>query len=137
MAAEYKLIDNSPAYLSELNTKVQVALDACAEQAVSHAKSIITRNKRVDTGMMRNSVAKGVVGETAYIGTNMPYAVYHELGTGIYASQGGGRRTPWTFVGRDGKRHWTRGVKPIHFIRDAIADHEAEYRQIIEQEMKK
>ncbi len=134
---DFKLIDRSPEYLSELRGKIGVALEAAAVQSESHAKSIITQEKRVDTGALRNSVTHSVSGDNAYIGSNLEYAVYNELGTGIYASQGGGRQTPWYFVGRDGKRHRTVGMKPIHFLKRAIEEHQSEYKSIIEQTMKK
>lgn len=136
MAGEVKLTDNSPQYLSELQKSIEAAMEACATQAESHAKSIITREKRVDTGMLRNSVAHTVSGDTAYIGSNLDYAVYNELGTGIYASQGGGRQTPWFYKDRNGVTHRTRGMKPIHFLKRAIEDYKDEYKSIMERIMK-
>lgn len=134
---EIKMTDNSRQFLSELHSKIGVALEAAAIQAESHAVRIITQEKRVDTGAMKNSISHSVSGDTAYIGSNLEYAVYHELGTGIYASQGGGRKTPWFYVGRDGKKHRTVGLKPIHFLKRAIEENVSEYKAIIEQEMKK
>lgn len=134
---EFKLTDHSPEYLAELRGKIAIALEAAAVQAESHARSIITQERRVDTGALRNSVTHSVSGDNAYIGSNLEYAVYNELGTGIYASQGGGRQTPWYFVGRDGKRHRTVGLKPIHFLKRAIEENITEYKAIIEHEMKK
>ena len=135
--ADFKLIDKSGEYLAALRGKIDIALETCATQAESHAKSIITREKRVDTGMLRNSVSHAVDGNTAFIGSNLEYAVYNELGTGIYASQGGGRQTPWMYTDRNGKAHWTRGMKPIHFLKRAIEENKKEYQRIIEQEMKR
>lgn len=134
---DYKLTDRSAEVLAELRGKTDAALEAAGTQAESHAKSIITQEERVDTGALRNSVSHAVSGEAAYIGSNLPYAVYNELGTGIYASQGNGRKSPWYYVGRDGKRHRTVGLKPIHFLKRAIQEHTAEYKKIIEEIMKK
>lgn len=134
---EFKLTDRSPQVLAELRSKIGIALEAAAVQAESHARSVVTQEKRVDTGALRNSITHSISGGNAYIGSNLDYAVYHELGTGIHASQGGGRQTPWFYVGRDGKTHRTVGLKPIHFLKRSITEHIEEYRAIIEQEMKK
>jgi hypothetical protein len=77
---------------------------------------------------MRNSINSQLHGKSEYIGTNTRYAKYHEMGTGIYIA--GGRQSPWAYQDEKGHWHWTRGVSPIHFIKNAVADHVAEYRQI-------
>lgn len=61
----------------------------------------------------------------------------HELGTGIYASEGNGRKDPWFYQDDEGKWHKTRGMKPIHFLKRAIEEHVDEYRRIAEQELQK
>lgn len=61
----------------------------------------------------------------------------HELGTGIYASEGNGRKDPWYFKDDEGNWHKTVGVKPIHFLKRAIEEHVDEYRRIAEQELQK
>lgn len=146
---EIKITDNSGEVLRQFEKSLQIALEAVATQAESHAKQVITDtlvygkvnlmsvahekdNSRVDTGRMRNSVAHTVVKHDAYIGTNVPYAVYHELGTGIYASQAGGRQTPWVYYDSKGKAHRTRGLYPIHFLKKAASEHSEEYKAIIE-----
>ena len=131
--------DNSAKVLSELETKIQAALEACGQQAVSHAKQNITSASRVDTGALRNSMNHKVDSgaKVCYVGTNQSYAIYNELGTGIYAEGGKGRKTPWRYVDAKGEGHWTRGMKPIHFLKNAIQDHADEYKSIIEQQLKK
>lgn len=133
---EFTLTDNSEKVLRALEVQVEVALEACGHQAVSHAKQNITQASRVDTGALRNSVSHQVQGDTCYVGTNTEYAIYNEVGTGIYAEGGGGRQTPWAY--KDEKGHWHRtiGMKPIHFLKNAISDHRKEYKAIIEQQLK-
>jgi len=53
------------------------------------------------------------------IGSNVEYAPYPELGTGIYAEGGGGRQTPWIYPIGDGFR-WTNGMRPIAYLRRAF-----------------
>ena len=129
--------DNSAQLMSELETKIQAALEAVGNQAVSHAKQNITSASRVDSGALRNSMNHLVKGNECYIGTNTSYAVYHEVGTGIYLEGGGGRQTPWSFKDSSGKWHRTRGIKPIHFLKNAVANHTDEYKAIIEAQLKK
>jgi hypothetical protein len=59
-----------------------------------------------------------------------------ELGTGIHAENGNGRRTPWIWEDENGKRHKTSGMKPRHFMKKAIADHIDEYKEILETSLK-
>lgn len=144
---EINITDNSGEILRQLEGSVRIALEAVGTQAESHAKQVISDtlvyggidliakgekdNSRVDTGALRNSVTHTVKGNDAYIGSNLEYAAYHELGTGIYASQPGGRQTPWKYKDRRGKWHATRGLQPIHFILKAASEHTEEYKKII------
>lgn len=131
---DVKITDNSGKVLEELKKKIEAALEAIGNQAVSHAKQEITQAGRVDTGALRNSISHQVeMGEeTVYIGTNQSYAIYHEMGTGIYAEGGGGRQSPWFYVDAHGDGHWTRGVKPVHFLKNAATNHLEEYSSIAE-----
>lgn len=99
------------------------------------------------------------------IGTNTSYAKYWEYGTGEYADKGG-RQGYWVFVpgsggggvgGNTGKvyteekakqvmailqskgvdAHMTKGIKPIHMLKNAIEKHAKEYIKIIEQQLSK
>ena len=138
MAIEIEVVsDNTAELLSALETQVEAALEACGNQAVSHAKKNITEASRVDTGAMRNSISHEVDGSTCYVGTNIEYAIYHEYGTGIYADGGNGRKTPWFYVDEKGVGHWTRGIKPIHFLKNAISDNISEYKEILTEYLSK
>lgn len=139
MSVEVQITDNSDEVLSALEEQIEAALEAVGNQAVSHAKQNITQASRVDTGAMRNSVSHLVRADekACYVGTNQSYAIYHELGTGIYLDGGGGRQSPWYYVDSHGDGHWTRGIKPIHFLKNAIANHINEYKAIIEQHLSK
>ena len=130
--------DNSAEVLSALERQGRAALEAVGIQAVSHAKKNITAASRVDTGALRNSISHLLAYDESavFVGTNSSYAIYNEIGTGIYLEGGGGRTTPWKFKGKDGQYHWTRGLKPIHFLKRAIRDHMDEYKKIIEQKLK-
>ena len=112
------------------------ALEKVGLTAEKHAKKNLTDFPRLDTGRLRNSVSH-VSGESAvYIGTNVDYAIYVEVGTGIYASDGRGRKMPWLYMDDEGNYHVTRGMEASHFLKNAAEGHKDEYRQIIKSEFK-
>lgn len=131
MTVDFK--DNSGAVLNAFQSVVEKALEECGLVAEGYAKKLAP----VDTGNLRNSISHKVDPEepAVYIGTNSSYAAYQEFGTGIYTE--GGRDTPWVYQDAKGNWHWTRGNKAQPFLKLAVADHARQYRQIIEQELKK
>ena len=139
MALDFEIrADNSAEVIRELDSRIEAALEACGNQAVSHAKQNITQAGRVDTGAMRNSLNHTVkMSEKAvYIGTNIEYALYHEYGTGIYLEGGGGRQSPWYYKDEKGNGHWTHGIKPIHFLKNAVEKYKDQYKAILEKHIK-
>lgn len=133
-----KFTDNSADTIRAKNRAVEAALEAMGNQAVSYAKSNITKAGRIASGNMRNSMNHFVAGgeETVYVGTNVQYAIYNEYGTGVYAKGGGGRKTPWSYKDGNGQWHTTRGMKAIHFLKKAVQDHIGEYKRIAESILK-
>ena len=87
-------------------------------------------------GTLRNSITHASKDGIAYIGTNIYYGGYVELGTGIHADEGKGRKTPWIWYDKNGKPHKTDGMKPRHFLKKAVQDHQKEYKAIIESNFK-
>lgn len=85
---------------------------------------------RIGTGAEENAV---------YIGTNVEYAPFVEMGTGIYAEDedgmpnGEGRTDPWAYQDDDGNWHMTRGIKPVHFLKKAASEHTDEYKNLMEE----
>lgn len=136
---EIRVVDHSGEVLKELDAKIERILEAWGQQGVSYVKQVITEQSRVDTGAMRNSFSHQVdAGEnTVYVGTNNEYALYHEYGTGIYADNGKGRQTPWVYQDAHGEWHRTRGMKPIHMIKNGIGNHVNDFKKIAEDELKK
>ena len=129
------LTDSSDDALSALRNALDRALDAIGEEAVGYAKDTLTAAGRVKTDLLRGSIDTDHDENTVVIGTNVPYAIWHEVGTGIYASDGGGRQTPWRFQASDGRWYTTRGVKPLHYLRNAVADHIPRYKQILQESL--
>ena len=137
--ADVKIIDHSDEVRRTLEAAIARALEVAGGQAESHAKRNLTAAGRVDNDRLRGSISHEVNEAEQYvvIGTNVEYGKYVEFGTGIHASDGSGRKTPWVYMDDEGKFHTTRGMKPTHFLRDALQGHEKEYAAIIEQEIKR
>mgnify|MGYP002802728161 CR=1 FL=1 len=125
--------DYSADVLNEFHDAVLRALERCGEQAEGYAKDLAP----VDTGAGRNSISHQVdESESAvYVGTNIDYMIYQELGTGKYAEGGGGRPTPWVYQDDNGNWHWTAGNPAQPFLAPAVKDHQTTYRNIIEDEL--
>lgn len=122
------IIDHTLEVMGEYEKDKQAALESIGIVAEAYGKKLCP----VDTGRLRNSISHAVSGNDVYIGTNVqPYAIFVELGTGIYASDGQGRKTPWTYYDRNGKLHYTRGIKPHHMLKKAATEHTEEYNRIL------
>ena len=131
-----KVNSNKEAILQEFKEAKRVALEAVGLQGETNAKMHITAVGAVDTGRLRNSITHAVDGDDAIIGTNVEYGKYVELGTGIYAEEGG-RTTPWFYKDDEGNWHYTHGMKPRPFLGPAVTEHVNEYKELIENYMKK
>ena len=104
--ADVIITDNSGMALSSLNSAMARALETCGGMAESYAKGLCP----VDTGNLRNSISHAPGGKnTMYVGTNVEYAPYVELGT--------------------------RRAKAQPYLRPAAENHGAEYKRVIETEM--
>lgn len=104
MSYSYK--DNTEEVLSAMEKAIKQGLEAIGLTAESHAK----KETPVDTGRLRNSISHAVDDRAAYIGTNVEYAPYVELGA----------------RGRDGK----------HMLQRAATEHTDEYKRLMEDSMK-
>lgn len=124
--------DNSKEVLDAMHEAAARALEKCGLVAEGYAKKLCP----VDTGNLRNSITHTVDEQepVAIIGTNNEYAAYVELGTGKYAE--GGRPTPWVYQDAKGNWHMTHGQRAQPFLKPAVADHAAQYRDILESELK-
>lgn len=129
---DVKFIDNSEEIKDNMKNALLRALEKIGMTAEKYAKRLCP----VDTGNLRNSITHRVdEGEpAAYIGSYMKYAAYVELGTGKHYP--GGRPTPWVYQDAKGNWHWPHGNKAQPYLKPAAADHSAQYRKIVEDEMK-
>lgn len=102
----YTFKDNSDEVLAALESAKKRGLEAIGLTAEGHAK----KETPVDTGRLRNSISHATDDEAAYIGTNVEYAPYVELGA--------------------------RGRSGVHMLQRAATEHTDEYKRIMEDAMK-
>ena len=127
------LIDNSEAVKAACANQIAAALEAVGFQAERYAKTNLTQSKAVDTGRLRNSVTHAVRDGAVYIGTNVEYAAYVEMGTG---DLGTGTGKTWVYRDERGKFHRTSGMKARPYLKPAVADHTPTYKDIVKRYLK-
>ena len=134
LVADVTLVNNKQEIKAAMKAQIIGWLDAIGEDAASTAAN----KAPVDTGALKNSISHAVdeSEQKAYIGTNIEYAIWHELGTGIYASEGGGRQGGWNYQDSEGNWHHTNGVPAKHFLQFGATAHQAEYKAMLEQALK-
>ena len=104
MSYTYK--DNTGEVLSALEEAKKRGLEAIGLVAEGHAKKLTP----VDTGRLRNSISHATDDEAAYIGTNVEYGPYVELGSPT--------------------------IKAHHMLQKAATEHTDEYKRLMEDSMK-
>lgn len=132
MTIHIDLTDNTTLTREAIQAACARALEECGLTAEGYAKNLCP----VDTGNLRNSITHQVdISELlCRIGSNSEYAVYVELGTGIYYP--GGRQTPRVYQDAHGNRHLTNGQRAQPYLKPAVADHVQQYKGIIERELR-
>ena len=108
--ADIKFTSNVNDILRRMEKGKRNALTAIGATAETHTKENITADKLVDTGRLRNSISYAVDGEATYIGTNVEYAPYLELGT--------------------------EKITAHHYLKRAATEHKDEYKNLTAQAIK-
>lgn len=107
--------------------KVTIEMDHAIEVALHSGILLMEANAKtlapLDTGNLRGSIKSIVKKEekSAWIYTDVKYAIQQEFGSGIYQEFGQGRKTPWVYKrAKDGKFYRTRGQRPQSFMRASL-----------------
>lgn len=146
MPGNFELVfkDNTDAVIDNLERNAAVMLEELGHRVEDYMKAGTpvgttesTGVERYIGGTLRQRMTHIVIGYELYVGSNVSYAVYVEYGTGIYASDGSGRKSPWVWRDKNGDYHWTRGIHPQHMILNAVTKHDAEYKYVMEEYLKK
>lgn len=154
----FDVVDNSEDIISILQERLPGILTAIGLKSQEYATKNLVKSGYTKTGSAMKSITNTVNSDKVYVGSNLKYFPYLELGTGIHATDGNGRRGYWVYVpNQEYKRkgdkkiytlqeaiviaqmlrakgldaHVTNGIKPSHAIRNSISEHMDEYKQII------
>lgn len=111
--ADVQFTDNSKLVKAELERRIPIVLEAIAIQAEGNAVDEINKlvydtpesPNYVRTGRLKGSISHAIDADSAYIGTNVEYAPYVELGTS------------------------RMGARP--FLRNAISNYSDDYKRLI------
>ena len=98
--------DNTKEVLAALEKAIDRGLEAIGLTAEGYTK----KETPVDTGRLRNSMSHAVQDKAAYIGTNVEYAPYIELGV--------------------------QGRQGVHMLQRAATEHTTEYKKLMEESIK-
>lgn len=132
--------DNEEFIRSMENATFKMVMDMSQkmDKACLVVESQAKQNCPVDIGILRASItsetevtASEIVGR---VGTNEEYGPYVHNGTGIYAKDGNGRKTPWGYTVRAGKHkgfHWTKGQRPQPFLENAKLEKKSAVERIL------
>lgn len=131
------VILNLDRLLSKFDNLQDIDLTEPLNKACLLVENDAKRKCPVDTGQLRASITHEVEGQTGIVGTNVEYAPYVEYGTGIYARDGNGRQTPWSYQKADGKWITTKGQKPQAFLEPALLENENEIFRLFEEAIEK
>ena len=107
--------------------KACLAVEAQAKQNCPEDMGILSASITSETEVTTNAI-------TGRIGSNLEYAPYVHQGTGIYAKDGNGRKTPWTYNVKAGKHkgwHITRGQRPQPFLENAKLEKRRDVERIL------
>lgn len=129
-----KFEDYSDRAIGNIKDNIIAALYEAAGEIQGQAK----RNSRVDTGDLKRSWDYRVDESKleAHIGSPLENAIWEEFGTGEYAAEGNGRKTPWRYRDRHGKWHTTHGKRPNHTLERAFSSRKKAVKSIFERRLR-
>lgn len=127
MAGNGKWSFDFESHVSEVISATLSAADRALEKMGGTAETYAKMKCPVDTGRLKNSIThvKSSSEKAVYVGTNVSYAPYVELGH----DQEVGRYVPAI-----GKRLVASHVEGKPFIRPAVEEHTGEYKEIVRKE---
>lgn len=105
----------------------------------NHVMGEAQRKAPSDTGQLRGSMITNTKLDNraivTMVGNTAEYAPYVHQGTGIYATNGKGRKKPWlvkTIYKGKPVYFWTVGIKPNRFLKDAVEKSKGAIEEILE-----
>lgn len=112
---------------------ITAALEEIGGEMASQAKRYQTR---VKTGQTKGGWTYKVDAKSVTIGNPLENSIWEEFGTGEYALEGGGRKTPWVYKDERGEWHKTKGKKPIRPLHNAFEANRNKVQKALETKLK-
>lgn len=104
-----------------INNKLPKTVEECLEDACLVVEGEAKALCPVRDGQLINSIKHEVNGNVGTIGSNVEYAPYVEVGTGIFSTMGNGRKdVPWRYKDAKGDWHTTYGMVAQPFLEPAV-----------------
>ena len=126
----------------DYSMKVKAALNDATIKFLYEASGDLVsqtqRNTPVDTGQLKGSWEYNVdesAGEST-VGSNLENAIWNEFGTGQYAINGDGRKTPWVYQDLKGNWHTTTGKQPQRSLQHAWDSVKSKFQSRLESILK-
>ena len=118
--ASVQFIDNTIEVIGAIKDAALMFLEESAGELESQAM----RNTRVDTGQTKGAWSHKVEESAlqAIVGNPLENAIWEEFGTGEYAVNGNGRKSPWRYQDVRGNWHTTTGKRPSRAFEKAKAE---------------
>ena len=112
---------------------MELALKLAGNYIVGKAKENLAHQLKHSNGILLNSVDYWLEDEnTVCIGTKIEYGVYVELGTGLFAENGDGRKeVPWRYQDVEGNWWTTCGQHPNPWLRPALENNKDKIIKIL------
>lgn len=132
------MVEGLDKLLSKLDTLESMK---CVESALTKSCLMVEADAKencpVDDGQLRQSITSEVKDLIGAVGTNVHYAPYVHQGTGIYAVNGDGRKTKWSYQDENGEWHTTIGQHPKPFLENALDANRKKIKETFKEEIKR
>ena len=130
MSVELRGVEELKKGLKKMATMDDVKQAIRVNTTEMHQKA--SRKVRVDSGHLKRSLTIEFLdnGLTGRVYTDVEYGMYVEYGTGIYATGGHGRKTPWVYYNAKlGRFVQTKGMSPRPFMRPSFYEQRPKFKK--------
>lgn len=132
--ADIEFHDFSAQVTAAITKKAIAALHEGGGELTSQTKRV----SPVDSGQLKNSWDYKVDERKleATVGSGIENAIWNEFGTGQYALNGDGRKTPWKYQDRKGQWHTTTGKKPRRTFHNSSENFKPKFQRMVKEKFK-
>lgn len=126
---------NIPKAKKNINKSVDKGFKKASEFIIKEIQNNLLRQNAKDTGTLIKSYTAEITDDGFEVGSDKDYSAYVEFGTGVYAEDGKGVKSPWAFKNSNGEWRMTNGMRPRPHVRPAFEDNADEIERILAEEL--